>query len=933
MFKFFERRTNRLLLVWMCMLFGGLAGPAPVGAQDAPEDNLQFANELVEMGFPDYADKVINELLRTDPSLKERAKSVQVQILIALKKYAEAEAIMESLPKGNPKADAVRLAIANSYYRVGENEKAREIYSAFFKEYEGKDITDPDLRRFYADAAYRYAQMQEFAGNVKAALQGYENVLKVNPEENVARAMMHDMAVLYIKLAMEDAGNRSSYLQRARALCEEVMWKGIDIWFGKCTPLLAHIYLLEGNRKDAEQTILTNMDILKQVDQALRQEGVPMDESPMASVRFMLGELYKQQAEELAAAGDSGAIKQYGQALQEYYNVFAKYGGSKWGPIAGEKAQEIKELLETKYDRTVNVDLGKYAGKAASAQLDRANMLFREKKYDEAAAEYLRIMNQYPDADLTRSFVSLIQCYIKTTNNLYTRVTLEYMSERFHGNENAATAMLIAGKHFFDQGDIKQYQKAYDLFVDGFPEHDRAPLVLYSMAVAMNQQDRTEEYLEYLQRIVDNYPESEYYPKAINLLAWSYYVGQQYEKAIEVFRKYLKETVPSAEQARAQYSLADCLMRTQRYIEALKEYSAFKKMVEPEDNPYAQTEEEQKKNRELLAKAEFYMGYVMTRITEPEDKIPAFRKFAVQQFTSFLERYPDNEFAPRALSALGRIQLEEGDYDRATETFNQLAAKYPNSSEGKSALYSLIKAAMQIKSYDIAKDALKKMLANPSKYSTDQFALIGKWMLNAELYEEAMKAYERVTASGTEERKLLEPALFGLGKAYMKTLRYDEALDALNRLMEKYPQSALFYDTKFLLGQGYREMERIDDAVLALEDVFKFAQDPLLRTKADYELGMIYKAGGKNDEALASFQRVALLADPDDPEFRDLVESCLFESLDLFAAVGKYKELLEAADRYLTLFADDGKHIQAVRKKQADARLKASTQESAGTSP
>lgn len=894
-------------------------------AQNTPEDELTFASALVEMGFSDLADRVIANLKRNHPEMKDRIQSAEVEVLIAQRKYAEAEKIVNGLPKGDPKSDAVRLALANGYYRMGENDKAQEIYEAFFKEYEGKNITDKDLRRFYSDAAYRYAQMQEFRGNIAGALKGYENVLNANPDPQVARQMMYDMSVLYLKLAEDDPENRSAHVARAEKLCEEVMWKGIDIWFGKCLANLAQIQLLQGKKEEARQMLIDNMAMIKQVDDILKQEGIPRDLSPVAGVRYMLGDMYRQQADEMAQSGDGGAVSMYGRALGEYFNVFAKYAGSEWGPKAGEKAQEVKAILEDKYGKEVNVDLGPYASQAAAAQLDRANMLFREKSYKEAIDEYLRIMNQYAEApSVVKAFVSLVQCYLKTDNDLYAMATVSYVAERFRKDENAPMALLLAGKHYFDKQDLDHYKKVYDLYVDSFPDHDKVPLVLYSMAVSMSQQERQEEYLAYLQRIVDNHPKSQYYPKAINQLAWSYYLGGQYEKAIDVFRKYIEETLPGSEQARAQYSLADCLLREKRYTEALREYNTLKKWLTPEDNPYAQTEDERKKNRELLEKAAFYIGYCLMRIDTPEDKVPAFRALAQRTFNGFIESYPESDMAPRALSALGRIYLEKDEFDNATETFNQLAEKYPNSPEGKSSLYSLIKAAMQIENYEIASEAFNKMLGEAAKYSTQQFALIGGWMLEAEQYAEAMKAYERVVMSGTEERKLLEQALFGIGKAYFQQERYEESTDALAELMEKYPQSALFYETKFLLGKAYRELDRIDEAVEALNDVFKYAQDALLRTQADYELGRIYKRGGQVDEALASFQRVALLADPEDPVLRPIVEKCLYESLDLFAEAEKYNELLDAAEQYLEVFAEDGQYIADVRKKQASARLKAS---------
>ncbi len=46
------------------------------------------------------------------------------------------------------------------------------------------------------------------------------------------------------------------------------------------------------------------------------------------------------------------------------------------------------------------------------------------------------------------------------------------------------------------------------------------------------------------------------------------------------------------------------------------------------------------------------------------------------------------------MAGQGRLLLKMGQFDAATQMFDDLSSKYPDSREGKSALYSLIKAAM-----------------------------------------------------------------------------------------------------------------------------------------------------------------------------------------------------------------------------------------------
>ena len=83
--------------------------------------------------------------------------------------------------------------------------------------------------------------------------------------------------------------------------------------------------------------------------------------------------------------------------------------------------------------------------------------------------------------------------------------------------------------------------------------------------------------------------------------------------------------------------------------------------------------------------------------------------------------------------------------------------------------------------------------------------------------------------------------------------------------MEKYPKSGLFYDAKFSLGSAYRQTGSLTNAMLALSDVFKYADKPVIINKASVELGAIQVELGDRQGALASYLRVALLADPEQP--------------------------------------------------------------------
>ncbi|MFH0878351.1 MAG: hypothetical protein V2A34_01425, partial [Lentisphaerota bacterium] len=164
-----NRASHRAILAFLFSL-SAVSLSIKVCGQDDLDREFQFASGLVELGFPDFADKVVQQVLRLNPDQKDRAKLIQAEILISRRKFTEAEALVNELGVSNPKAQAISLALAKKYNQIGEIGKAKDLYNNFFKQYEGKIPTDPDLLRFYQESAYQFGQMLEASGDMDGAV-------------------------------------------------------------------------------------------------------------------------------------------------------------------------------------------------------------------------------------------------------------------------------------------------------------------------------------------------------------------------------------------------------------------------------------------------------------------------------------------------------------------------------------------------------------------------------------------------------------------------------------------------------------------------------------------------------------------------------------------------------------------------------------------
>ena len=888
------------------------------GVADTPQRDLEFASGLVQLGFSDYADKVVKMVLMKNPEMEPSVKIVNAQILIGNRKFDEARAILNSMPAGDPKAQAIELALAGAYYAIGKMAEARAIYDKFFTHYKGRIPTDPDLLRFYRESAYQFGQMLQDAGDYKGAADSFKSILATNPDGQVKRQILADCAKLYLMAAEKAQGaERDQSLDESQKICTDLQWGGMDIWFGQSISTMAHIELLRGNAAGAQKTLEDYMDVLKQVDEYLKESGLPMKESPMAEARYLLGSLYEKNGDNADALKKTDdAVAQYSKALMEYYNVFVKYGESDFGPSAGIKAEAIIAKLKTDYGKEVKVDLGKNKAQAGQQAFKMADNLYRNKSYKEARAEYEKSLAHYPDSPQSfNALVNLAQCYAYDNDVLMAKTAANYLGERYQGNDLAAKGILAVAKIFYEQKNNEIYVYLCDRYIEYFPKHELAGQVLYTLASNFKQNNDENRAAIYFKRLADEYPADRFSIKAMSNLAWTEYANKNYEQAVRGFSAYLQTVQPGHDRAKAQFCLADSYMKLDNYVEALKCFNVLIGWLKPADSLYNTSADAAAKNKDLYEKACFYRGYCCSQVKKPDNLVVPLRKKGLEFFQAFLAEFPNSELAPRAMARMGAIQLELNEFNEAVKTFNNLASKYPNSPEGENALFSLVKSAMEVGKLDVARNAFQDMLSKKSSYKPTNFAGVGQLMLTAGLYPETIQAYAEVLGA-TEDRALLEPALFGTGKAYYEQQQYDKAISTFEDLMTRYPKSGLFYDAKFVLGSAYRATGNSQKATEALSDVFKYSSDPVLINRANLILGKVQQEQGNTDAAIASFQRVVLLADAKNESLRPIIEECILLSIPLSLESKKYQDVQESCDLYEKLFPNGGKmeYIRNIRR-------------------
>lgn len=102
----------------------------------------------------------------------------------------------------------------------------------------------------------------------------------------------------------------------------------------------------------------------------------------------------------------------------------------------------------------------------------------------------------------------------------------------------------------------------------------------------------------------------------------------------------------------------------------------------------------------------------------------------------------------------------------------------------------------------------------------------------------------------------------------------------------------------------------------------QFSDKPAVFNQASVELAKVEMARGEKGKALASYQRVVLLADPQNADLAPLIEEAYLASFHLGLELKRYDDVLKNSEQYEKTFPH-GKYLEEARKARSEARSKA----------
>ena len=274
---------------------------------------------------------------------------------------------------------------------------------------------------------------------------------------------------------------------------------------------------------------------------------------------------------------------------------------------------------------------------------------------------------------------------------------------------------------------------------------------------------------------------------------------------------------------------------------------------------------------------------------------------AEKEFAKFADEYPKNKYAARALFEGGGLAMDRGAYADAIEDFTKLVDRYPDHLLVPNVVYRRSFALFWEKRNA---EAIADVHFLAAKYPNSIYTTHAKFRLTDYYLEHgapdrAVATLRSIADSGKKKNKAAALAIYKIADIYFQNSQPGKAMEALDELSEKYPESKLVADGTFLRGEIHTAKDEYEKAIPFFKKAAAERPNSMLETAAWGRVGDCYLAlgwkapdGSNYSEAIKYYNKIL--------EKKNAPESYIDQAL---YKIGRCEEL----------FGDKGKAILKYR--------------------
>jgi TolA-binding protein len=510
-------------------------------------------------------------------------------------------------------------------------------------------------------------------------------------------------------------------------------------------------------------------------------------------------------------------------------------------------------------------------------QIDFANGLFNRGFFSEAAGEYTRYIEAYPQG------THLTTAYRRLGDAAFAAGAYEQALKAFDASLERVDDAEARWQIRLSRGQALYFLERYDEALEALkpcatseaPPETRGA-ALYYLGQSARQVGKASDAIAWFRTLVDSFPGHRLSPYARYQYGFMLIAQEDFEGAAVQFSELAASDADAELRAEARYRAAEVYDRMGWYDAAVGAYEDLQKNYP--DSPY-------------VGQAAYGFGWALYHAGRLEEAAQAARQYLKQETAT-----EDNSGMRYLLGNALQALQQYGDAEQAFQTVREAA---PESEYGRRALYKLAWVNYLQQDTENAREQVTAFLqAYPDNpLAGDAAFLLGTLEVEAGNYERAQQQFVLV-AENHPESSFGPEALFKSGECLMQLDLYDQAAGRFDQLLDQYPDSALAARGVLRSADAHLKAGNYEEAVRRYQQALASEGLGAERGDAQYRLALAQQNAGAYGDAAATFK--ALLKDTPDSShaaeahFR-IAEHQLRDGRDPVQAIAAYEAALEAA--------------------------------------
>jgi TolA-binding protein len=463
--------------------------------------------------------------------------------------------------------------------------------------------------------------------------------------------------------------------------------------------------------------------------------------------------------------------------------------------------------------------------------------LYQAGNLAEAAGVYQKVITGYPTSDLLPDvYFALGTTQQELGKDAEAIATFRASLQKYPNDRQASDCRLRLAQSLFKQ---KNYAEAAPLFgqaaaVADFPDADFA---LMQQAHCLYEQKQIEQAAGLYETLVKKFPRSKHVALGNLSAGKCWYQAGKYAQAQTALALV---DAKSAEASESAYWLGQALVKLNRPADAI--VALDKALAASPQGP-------------LVPRLTFARASALS-------EIPERRKEAMTVCAEFARKYPQHEFAPRALylAALAALKLDDQVTARTQAEAFLADAKLARHELAPDVLFVAAESNLQAAKPDLARaeSLYRRLVAEyPRHAQAAQARLrVGLCLVLAKKHAEAT-TYLTQSATELKEPAQLAEVYLLLGRAHQDAGRLADAVTALQKALTVKPDWTRGDEVMLALAQALRTQKKSPDAIEQLRKLTVAYPKSVHRAEALYQLGEIAYEQSKYDEAALHYQQAA----------------------------------------------------------------------------